>query len=116
MASSPAIHCGRNMKQSRYDAAMSRRTLLGRLAAAGAGYIGLTAFARVGAADGRAPKWDDNFELAVDFEIAQQNGGRSHRPYVAVWVEDNAGRVVRTLLLWVNTTGRGPRYIRELRE
>jgi hypothetical protein len=61
------------------------------------------------------PKWDDRFELAVDFEIAPQEGYRYHRPYVAVWVEDPSGRRVRTLSLWVNTTGRGPRYIRELR-
>ena len=103
------------MNQSRFDAAMSRRTLLGRLAAAGASYIGLTAFARPGAATNAGPQWDETFELAVDFEIAQPNGGRWHRPYVAIWVEDSAGRAVRTLLLWVNTTGRGPRYIRELR-
>jgi len=104
------------MNQSRYDAVMSRRTLLGRLAAAGASYVGLTAFARAGVEPGRAPKWDDNFELAVDFEIAQPSGGRYHRPYVAIWVEDTSGRAVRTLLLWVTTTGRGPRYIRELRQ
>ena len=61
------------------------------------------------------PKWDDRFELAVDFEIAPQEGFRYHRPYVAVWVEDPSGRRVRTLSVWVNTTGRGPRYIRELR-
>jgi hypothetical protein len=30
-------------------------------------------------------------------------------------VEDPAGKRVRTLSLWVNTSGRGPRYIRELR-
>lgn len=103
------------MNQSRYQAAMSRRTLLGRLAAAGASYVGLTAFGRVAAPAVVGPKWDDNFELAVDFDVAQQNGGRYHRPYVAVWVEDSAGSPVRTLMLWVNTNGRGPRYIHELR-
>ncbi|HEX4681500.1 MAG TPA: DUF2271 domain-containing protein, partial [Gemmatimonadaceae bacterium] len=103
------------MNQSRYDAAMSRRTLLRRLAAAGAAYIGLAAFTSSGVAEGKSPKWDDAFELAVDFDIAQPNGGRYHRPYVAIWVEDPSGRAVRTLLLWVNTSGRGPRYIRELR-
>lgn len=34
------------MKDSRYEAAMSRRSLLTRLAAAGASYVGLTAFTR----------------------------------------------------------------------
>lgn len=103
------------MSQSRYEAAMSRRTLLGRLAAAGASYIGLTAFSRAGIALGQGAKWDDNFELSVDFDIAQPTGGRYHRPYVAVWIEDSAGHPIRTLLLWVNNTGRGPRYIKELR-
>ena len=102
------------MTQSRYEAAISRRSLLGRLAAAGASYVGLTAFSRFGA-DRTAALWDDNFELAVDFQIAQPGGGRYHRPYVAIWVEDSSGKPVRTLSLWVNNSGRGPRYIRELR-
>jgi hypothetical protein len=51
----------------------------------------------------------------VDLTIAAQQGRRYHRPYVAVWVEDAAGRPVRTLSLWVSTEGRGQRYIRELR-
>lgn len=63
-----------------------------------------------------APLWDDRFELLVDFEIAAPAPGeRYHRPYVAVWVEDPTGTLVRTLSLWVNTSGRGPRYIHELR-
>src|SRR5436305_14908419 len=93
-ARSPATHYGRTMNQSRYEAAMSRRTLLGRLAAAGASYIGLTAFGKLGEETARAPKWDDSYELAVDFEIAQPNAGRYHRPYVAVWVEDSSGKAV----------------------
>src|SRR6185312_16539508 len=98
------------MSQSRYQAAMSRRTLLGRLAMAGASYVGLTAFSRsVG------PKWDDAFELAVDFELAQQTGARWHRPYVAVWIEDAAGSPVRTLSLWLNNECKGPRYQKELK-
>lgn len=95
---------------------MSRRSMLARLAGAALSYAGLTAFTRADAARSSAPKWDDRFELAVQLEIAQQEGGRYHRPYVAVWVENSAGRPVRTLGLWVNTSGRGPRYIRELRK
>ena len=102
------------MTQSRYEAAISRRSLLARLAAAGASYVGLTAFSRVGG-DRTAAPWDDDFELAVDFQIAQPGSGRYHRPYVAIWVEDASGKPVRTLSLWVNNSGRGPRYIRELR-
>ena len=97
--------------------AVSRRSALGRLTAALLSLGGLTAFRRFNPDGPRSaqPKWDDHFELAVDLEIAPQEGFRYHRPYVAVWVEDANGRPVRTLSAWVNTSGRGPRYIRELR-
>ncbi|MEO8334377.1 MAG: DUF2271 domain-containing protein [bacterium] len=94
------------------NAPLGRRDMLARLTAAAFAYTGLTAFRSFAT---RAPGWDDRFELAVDLEIAAQAGTRYHRPYVAVWVEDSTGRPVRTLSLWVNTSGRGPRYIRELR-
>jgi hypothetical protein len=100
-------------------AALGRRDALARLAGVVLSFTGLTAFRRaapVASTASVAPKWDDRFELAVDLEIAPQQGFRYHRPYVAVWVEDSAGRPVRTLSAWVNTTGRGPRYIRELRK
>ena len=97
-------------------APIGRRDLLARLAATA---LALTGFSALGArrafAAPAAPKWDDHFELAVDLEIAAQEGSRYHRPYVAVWVEDASGKEVRTLSTWVNTSGRGPRYIRELR-
>jgi hypothetical protein len=96
---------------------LGRRAMLGRLAAAALSFTGLTAFRRFAPSTSRiaAPKWDDRFELAVDLEIAAPQGGRYHRPYVAVWVEDADGKPVRTLSAWLNTEGRGPRYIRELR-
>jgi hypothetical protein len=96
---------------------LGRRDLLVRLGGVALSFTGLTAFTRLTRFTARvaAPKWDDRFEVAVDLEIAPQQGGRYHRPYVAVWVEDTAGRPVRTLSVWVNTSGRGPRYIRELR-
>lgn len=99
------------------NARLDRRGALARLAGIALSMTGLTAFRRYtpGAAQIAAPKWDDRFELAVDLEIAPQQGSRYHRPYVAVWVEDAGGRPVRTLSAWVNTSGRGPRYIRELR-
>jgi hypothetical protein len=98
-------------------APLGRRAALVRLAGVALSVTGLGAFKRYtpATASRTAPKWDDRFELAVDFEIAAQQGYRYHRPYVAVWVEDATGRPVRTLSVWVNTTGRGPRYIRELR-
>ena len=96
---------------------LDRRGALVRLAGAALSLTGLTAFRRFASDRPRvaAPKWDDRFELAVDLEIAAQQGYRYHRPYVAVWVEDANGKPVRTLSVWVNTSGRGPRYIRELR-
>jgi hypothetical protein len=105
------------MHDSHFDSTLGRRDLLVRLAGVALSFSGLTAFRRFapGAARVAAPKWDDRFELAVDFEIAPQQGSRYHRPYVAVWVTDAEGRPVRTLSVWVNTSGRGPRYIRELR-
>lgn len=99
------------------NAPLGRRDLIVRLAGVALSFTGLTAFRRLAplAALPTGPKWDDRFELAVDFEIATQRGERYHRPYVAVWVEDSAGNPVRTLSVWVNTSGKGPRYIRELR-
>jgi thiamine biosynthesis lipoprotein ApbE len=55
--------------------------------------------------------WDPNFRLTIAFELAQIQGGRARRPYVAVWIEDKDRFPVRTLALW----GRKPRYIPELR-
>ena len=106
------------MHDFRPDTVLGRRDLLARLAGIALSFTGVTAFARFAPARGRvaAPKWDDRFELAVDLEIAQQEAGRYQRPYVAVWVEDAAGKPVRTLSVWLNTTGRGPRYFRELRK
>ena len=105
------------MNDSASDAPLPRRALLARLAGGALSFVGLAAFGRVAAAAPRgARRWDDRFELAVDLEIAPPEGARYHRPYVAVWVEDAAGKPVRTLTLWVNTSGRGPRYIRELRQ
>ena len=104
------------MHDSQFRAPLDRRGALARLAGVTLSLTGLTAFRRSAPrARVAGPKWDDRFELAVDLEIAPQQGYRYHRPYVAVWVEDANGKPVRTLSVWVNTSGRGPRYIRELR-
>ncbi|MBW6500600.1 MAG: DUF2271 domain-containing protein [Bacteroidales bacterium] len=41
------------------------------------------------------------FELAIDLELARFEG-RSLRPYVAIWVENEKAEPVRTLALWFN--------------
>jgi len=103
------------MHDMRDDVMLGRRGMLARLAGVALSVSGLDAIRRFTRATIAAPAWDDRFELAVDFEIAPQEGYRYHRPYVAVYVETPEGKRVRTLSLWVNTNGRGPRYIRELR-
>ena len=91
---------------------ISRRTLLGRMAALALSATALPAASALA----QGATWNRNFELAVDFEINQpDDGGRYHRPYVAVWIEDEAGNAVRTLSLWVQTTRRGPRWIPDLK-
>lgn len=103
------------MKNIESNAPVDRRGALVRIAGVALSLGGLTGFRRAPLSNPVTAKWDDRFELAVDLELAQQQGFRWHRPYVAVWIEDAAGRRVRTISLWVNTSGRGPRYIRELR-
>ncbi|GAB4025247.1 DUF2271 domain-containing protein [Spirosoma gilvum] len=55
--------------------------------------------------------WNPNQELQITLELARIEG-RSHRPFVAVWVEDEAGKPVRQLALWYNK----PRWLHDLRE
>ncbi|MDB5240331.1 MAG: ApbE family lipoprotein [Spirosoma sp.] len=55
--------------------------------------------------------WNPSQELLISFELARFEG-RSHRPFVAVWIEDETGKPVRQLALWYNK----PRWLRELRE
>jgi FAD:protein FMN transferase len=56
------------------------------------------------------PVWNKEFELIVNLEInhPEAEKGRYRRPYVAIWVEDNEGKAVRTLALWVSMGGSGP--------
>jgi thiamine biosynthesis lipoprotein ApbE len=63
------------------------------------------------------PAWNPEFELVVQFEINRPDGDnrRFRRPYVAVWIEDQEGHAVRTLSLWVQAGGPGPRWIHELK-
>lgn len=60
---------------------------------------------------------EDDKELVVNFEINQPGGGnRYRRPYIAVWVEDKDGYPVKTLALWVQSTGPGPKWIPDLKK
>lgn len=46
-------------------------------------------------------KAEPEFELAIDIELARFEG-RSLRPFVAIWVENENAESVRTLALWFN--------------
>jgi hypothetical protein len=91
---------------------ISRRTLLSALSAVG---IGLPAARVLAGEPVRASQFDPKFELLISYTIATQQGFRTHRPYVAVWLEDKDGKSVRTLNLYVQTGRRGPRWIPDLR-
>ena len=93
---------------------LTRRAMLAHLAGFALSLKGVAAVAQDRPLDGSVVKWNDKFELALELEISQPGGGRSRRPYVAVWVEDADGAPVRTLALWANT-GRGRRWLPDLR-
>lgn len=55
--------------------------------------------------------WNTKYELAVNLEIAQIEGVRVRRPFVAVWVESEAKAPVRNLAIWYNK----PRWLPDLK-
>jgi len=61
------------------------------------------------------PALTDTAKLTVDFTYAATaGGGRVHNPYIAVWLENEAGELLTTISLWIANTGKGLRYVREL--
>jgi hypothetical protein len=58
-----------------------------------------------------AGQWDPKYALTVTIELSVIEGYRVHRPYVAVWIEDEQHAPVRTIALWFAKY----RYLRELR-
>ena len=48
----------------------------------------------------RPDAWPKDFRVLVNVPLKQPTGGRSKRPYVAVWVEDGQKKVVRTIAFW----------------
>jgi len=55
--------------------------------------------------------WNQNYELDINLELARIDDFRYHRPYIAVWVEDQDHLPVRTIALWFGKM----RYLNELR-
>jgi thiamine biosynthesis lipoprotein len=58
-----------------------------------------------------ASLWDQKYELSLAIELSLIEGYRVHRPYVAVWIEDEEHAPVRTIALWFGKY----KYLRELR-
>ncbi len=52
---------------------------------------------------GAEKPWDARFELAINFEF-NAIAGNNHRPFAAIWVENEAKTSVRNLALWYNKT------------
>lgn len=55
--------------------------------------------------------WNQNYELDINLELARIDDFRYHRPYIAVWVENQDHVPVRTVALWFGKM----RYLSELR-
>ncbi len=92
---------------------VSRRSAIGRVAAMATALFGVRANAQQTAP--KAARWDATMEVAVEIELAATDDFRARRPYVAVWVEDKDAKSIKTLSLWVQNTGRGGRWIPDLR-
>jgi len=59
----------------------------------------------------------DGAAVVVDFTYAAASSGRggAKNPYIAVWVEDEAGDLVATIALWFLQSQKGLRWLNELR-
>ena len=58
----------------------------------------------------KAKSWDPAYEVALTLELATQEGARTHRPFVAVWVVDAKKKPVRQIALWYNK----PKYLDDI--
>lgn len=54
--------------------------------------------------------WEKNASVTVKFELKRFES-RARRPFIAVWVEDKDGKLVKTLALWFNK----PRWVPDLK-
>jgi FAD:protein FMN transferase len=63
------------------------------------------------AAQSSGSQWDPRYELTVSIELSLIPGYRVHRPYVAVWIENESHAPERTIALWFGKY----KYLNELR-
>ncbi len=57
-----------------------------------------------------------NMELGIHFGLQASTKGIYHKPYVAVWVENSAGDVVKTISLWREQEDNKKKYLSNLRK
>jgi hypothetical protein len=72
----------------------------------------VTGSTSAGATATKGPAVAATTKLEIKFTYAAQSGGQVHDPYVAAWVEDSAGELVKILSIWYNQ--RESRYVNEL--
>lgn len=93
----------------------TRRRFLNRLGLTAAALTVARFTPAQAAAAATAKKWPAGMSLDVAFTVATKATGRVKRPYVAVWIEDEAGSTVRNLTVWVQQSRMNPRWLSELR-
>jgi hypothetical protein len=54
--------------------------------------------------------------MTVSFSFTPVSGGRINNPYVAVWIENDRGELVKTISLWSGQGRDGARYLSDLRQ
>jgi hypothetical protein len=54
--------------------------------------------------------WPKEHQLTVKVELPKIEASKYRRPYTAIWIEDDAGKAVRTLAVW----GNAPKYLKDL--
>jgi hypothetical protein len=69
---------------------------------------------RVPAQDAKPnPKWPEKHQVTIELALAENPAGKKYRrPYVAIWIEDDAKKPVRTIAVW----GNAEKYLRDLTE
>jgi thiamine biosynthesis lipoprotein len=53
-----------------------------------------------------ADAWPEDFQVSINIDLPKLNVQRYRRPYVAVWIENQKGKPVRSLTVW----GNAPKY------
>jgi thiamine biosynthesis lipoprotein len=53
-------------------------------------------------------------QLTINFELTMRPKYDYNRPYVAIWLEDDKGKPVRTALLWIEAKDPGPQWHKDL--